>query len=256
VEAGADVNEGNDRGWTPLHAAAYSNQSQVAALLIRSGAALDAEAHGAGGTPLIAALFWGHRETADLIAGHGIAPKNLRAAAGLGHEELMETCFGDERTLLPEAGVARGFYRPHSGFPDWKPSVNRQEILDEALVWASKSNRVAVLDRLLRAGARVDADPYRGTALIWAAFCNRVEAAGWLLDHGADVNQKATFGGLTHGQGITALHLAAQRGHLAMVKFLVQRGADLSLTEDLYNSTPESAAAYFGQTAVREYLRR
>jgi ankyrin repeat protein len=256
VEAGADVNEGNDRGWTPLHAAAYSNQSQVAALLIRSGAALDAEAHGAGGTPLIAALFWGHRETADLIAGHGIAPKNLRAAAGLGHEELMETCFGDERTLLPEAGAARGFYRPHSGFPDWKPSVNRQEILDEALVWASKSNRVAVLDRLLRAGARVDADPYRGTALIWAAFCNRVEAAGWLLDHGADVNQKATFGGLMHGQGITALHLAAQRGHLAMVKFLVQRGADLSLTEDLYNSTPESAAAYFGQTAVREYLCR
>lgn len=93
LEAGADVNEGNDRGWTPLHAAAYSNQSQIAALLIRNGAALNAEAHGAGDTPLIAALFWGHREVADLIAGHGVTPKNLRAAAGLGNVELLETCF-------------------------------------------------------------------------------------------------------------------------------------------------------------------
>ena len=27
LAAGADVNEANDRGWTPLHAAAYSNQA-------------------------------------------------------------------------------------------------------------------------------------------------------------------------------------------------------------------------------------
>ncbi|MGD0359596.1 MAG: ankyrin repeat domain-containing protein [Bryobacteraceae bacterium] len=255
LQADAGVNEANDRGWTPLHAAAYSNQAEVAALLIRHGAALDAEAHGAGGTPLVAALFWGHRAVADLIASHGVSPKNLRAAAGLGNEELVESCFRDARTLLPEAGVARGFYRPHSGFPDWKPSSDPQEVLDEALVWACKSNRVNVLDRLLRAGARVHADPYRGTPLIWAASCNRIEAAEWLLDHGADVNQKATFGGLTHGQGITAVHLAAQNGHLPMVKFLVQRGACLSVKEDLYDSTPESAAAFFGQTAVRDYLR-
>ena len=98
--------------------------------------------------------------------------------------------------MIPEAGAARGFYRPHSGFPDWQPSTDPQEILDEALVWASKSNRVAVLDRLLRAGANIEADPYRGTPLIWAAACNRTEAAAWLLDHGANVNQKATFGGL------------------------------------------------------------
>ena len=52
LAAGSDVNEGNDRGWTPLHAAAYANQAEIAALLIEKGAALDAEAHGAGGTPL------------------------------------------------------------------------------------------------------------------------------------------------------------------------------------------------------------
>ncbi len=64
LAAGSDVNEGNDRGSTPLHQAAYSNNVEIATLLIERGAALDAEAHGAGGTPLIFALFWGHREVA------------------------------------------------------------------------------------------------------------------------------------------------------------------------------------------------
>lgn len=203
LAAGADVNEGNDRGWTPLHQAAYANQLEIAALLIEHGAALDAEAHGAGGTPLIVALFWGHREVADLLGRASVAPGNLRAAAGLGIPELVDACFHPDGTLTAEACAARGFYRPHSGFPDWQPSHDPPEVLDEALVWACKSGRLAVLPRLVKAGARLDADPYRGTPLIWASVCNRPETVAWLLDHGADINQKATFGGLTHGQGIT-----------------------------------------------------
>ncbi len=254
LAAGSDVNEGNDRGWTPLHAAAYANQTEVAAVLIEKGAALDAEAHGAGGTPLIAALFWGHREVADFLGRHSTAPGNLRAAAGLGIPELVEACFNPDCTLTSEACAARGFYRPHSGFPDWQPSTDRQEVLDEALVWACKSNRLAVLERLVRAGARLNADPYRGTPLIWAAVCDRTEAVAWLLDHGANINQKATFGGATHGQGITALHMAAQNGRLPVVKLLVEHGADLAVKDDLYHSTPIGAAEYFGQEAVRDYL--
>ena len=255
LAAGADVNDANDRGWTPLHQAAYANQPEIASLLIEKGATLDTEAHGAGGAPLIAALFWGHREVADLLGRHSLAPWNLRAAAGLGIPKLVEDCFNADGTLTPEACAARGFYRPHSGFPDWQPATDPQEVLDEALVWACKSNRVAVLERLVRGGARVDADPYRGTPLIWAAARNRVEAAAWLLDHGADVNQKGTFGGLTHGQGVTALHMAAQSGHMPMVKFLVERGADRSLKDDLYHGTAEGGADYFGQVEVRDFLR-
>jgi len=254
LAAGADVNDANDRGWTPLHAAAYANQPEIASLLLAKGAALDAEAHGAGGTPLIAALFWGHREVADLLGEHSTAPNNLRAAAGLGIRELVDACFSGGRTLTPEATAARGFYRPHSGFPNWQPSTDPQEVLDEALVWACKSNRVSVLDRLVQAGARLDADPYRGTPLIWAAACNRTEAAAWLLDHGADVNQKATFGGLTHGQGVTALHMAAQSGHMPMTKLLIERGADRSIKDDLYHATAAGGAEYFGQVEVRDYL--
>ena len=255
LAAGADVNDANDRGSTPLHQAAYANQPEIAGLLLAHGAALDLEAHGAGGTPLIFALFWGHREVADLLARHSVAPGNLRAAAGLGNSHLLDSCFTGGRALAPEAAAARGFYRPHSGFPDWQPSNDPQEVLDEALVWACKSDRVNVLDRLVKAGARIDADPYRGTPLIWAAARNRTQAGAWLLDHGAEVNRKATFGGSTHGQGITALHIAAQSGHMAMVKLLIARGADPSVQDDLYHSTPEGGANYFGQLEVRDYLR-
>jgi ankyrin repeat protein len=254
LAAGADVNDANDRGWTPLHAAAYSNNPEIAESLIAEGAALDAEAHGAGGTPLIAALFWGHREVADLLGRYAVSPANLRAAAGLGIPELVEACFSGEGSLTAEACAARGFYRPHSGFPDWQPSTDPQEVLDEALVWACKSDRVAILERLWKAGARVDADPYRGTPLIWAATKNRVEAAAWLLDHGASINLKGTFGGLSHGQGITALHMAAQNGHVPMLRLLIERRADRSIRDDLYSSTAESAARYFGQEEARAYL--
>ncbi len=255
LAAGADVNAANDRGWTPLHQAAYSNQCAIAETLIRSGADLDAEAHGAGGTPLVVALFWGHVEVADLLARHSVAPGNLRTAAGLGNRDLIEKCFNGGETLTPEACAARGFYRPHSGFPDWRPSTDPQEVLDEALVWASKSGRTNVLAQLVSAGARLDADPYRGTPLIWAAVRNHLETAAWLIDHGAPVNQKATFGGASHGQGVTALHLAAQNGNLPMVELLIRRGADPKIQDDLYHSDAGGWANHFGQIAVRDYLR-
>lgn len=255
LAAEPDVNAPNIHGWTPLHQAAYCNLPTIAATLIEKGANVELEARGAGGTPLIVALFWGHRETAELLSRHSLAPGNLRVAAGLGNETLVEKCFRAETTLAPEAFAGRGFYRPHSGFPEWTPVDDTQQVLDEALVWAAKSGRTEVLPRLMRGGAQLSADPYRGTPLIWAAVCNRLDTANWLLDHGAKIDQQATFGGPTHGQGVTALIMAAQSGHLEMVRLLVERGADRKIKDDLYHGDAEGAANYFGKSEVRDYLR-
>ena len=86
---GADPNGANDRGWTALHQAGYANDGALARLLLEAGARTDLSAHGEGGTPLAAALFWGHREAGDLLAERGVAPLNLRIAAGLGRLELI-----------------------------------------------------------------------------------------------------------------------------------------------------------------------
>jgi ankyrin repeat protein len=195
--------------------------------------------HGAGGTPLAVTLFWGHRETADVLAGAAVVPRNLRVAAGLGRLDLVRACFADRR-LTPEACAARGFYRPHSGFPRWQPSEDPQEVLDEALVWAARAGRVEVMPFLVERGARVDVDPYRGVPLLWAAATGRLEAARWLLDHGADVNQRATFRGPTHGEGVTALHLEAQDNRLALAEFLVERGADPTIEDAIESPLPRA----------------
>lgn len=253
---GADPNQPNVRGSSPLHQAAYSNQHTVVQLLLEAGANPGAYALGDGGTPLIMALFWGHREAADILAAHSLAPFNLRAAAGTGSMDLLRSLFKANGCLRPEAGMHREFYRPHSGFPVWQPSTSEQEILDEAFVYAAKSCRMEALEFLLRHGAAINADPYRGTALTWvAAGSGDILTAKWLVEHGAEVNKKGTFGGPSHGEGITALHMAAQTGKLEFVKFLISCGADPAIRDDLYNGDAIGHASHFGHVEAVDYLK-
>jgi ankyrin repeat protein len=245
---GADPNRGNDYGWTRLHQAGQSNQLEIAEMMMSAGARTDLSARGDGGTPLVAALFWGHREVVDLL---GLEPCNLRVAAGLGEPELIRELAGTQ-----QAGAHRGFYRPHGGFPAWQPSGDPQEVLDEALVWAAKADRVEALPLLVELDARVDADPYRGTPLIWAAANGRVGSIRKLVELGADVNQRASFGGPDHGQGVTALHLAAQGGRREAVEPLLELGADPTIHDALHSGTPSGWAAFGGHTELAELLKR
>jgi ankyrin repeat protein len=254
LEGGADVNQGNDRGWTALHQSGYANKPALAKRLLAVGADPAREGHGEGGTPLAAALFWGHREVSGVLAEAAIAPRNLRIAAGLGRGDLIEECFDASGALKPAAFEGRGFYRPHSGFPVWRPSRDPQEVLNEALVWAAKADRVEALGALVERGADLDADPYRGTALLWAAANNRLAAAKWLLDHGAKIG-RATFGGPSHGEGVTPLHLAAQNDLAEMAQLLLDHGADVTIEEDNYHGTAKGWAEHFGSKRVLALLR-
>jgi ankyrin repeat protein len=256
LAAGADPNQANDRGWTPLHQAAYRNDPEMATLLIDSGASVSMVAHGDGGTPLAVALFWGNREAAHVMARSGVVPHNLRIAAGMGREDLVRQCFSPDGTLTVEARNGRSFYRPHSGFPQWRPSDDHQEVLDEALVWAAKSDRTSVMPLLVECGAQPNADPYRGTPLIWAAATGRVNAARWLLDNGAEIDLRATFGGPSHGSGVTALHLAAQANRVAMVELLLACGADPAIEDALYHSTALGWARHGGAKGAEEVLEK
>jgi ankyrin repeat protein len=250
LERGADVGRGNVHGWTALHQAAYSDLPMLATMLLDAGAAVDVPARGAGGTPLVVALFWGNRATAELLAERGVLPRNLRTAAGLGRLEEI-----DEVLLSGSAGAERGFYRPHSGFPPWRPSDDPQEVLDEALSWAARSDRPEAIAALVERGADVAADVYRGTALSWAAACGRVASIERLVALGADPAQRTTFGGPGHGQMTTALHLAAQSGHLDAIRALLGAGADPAAVDDLYQGTPADWAEHGGQRAAAELLR-
>ena len=194
--------------------------------MLAAGARTDLFARGDGGTPLVVALFWGNREVAELTRPR---TANLRVAAGLGELDLIRGLAG-----TPQAGAHRGFYRPHGGFPAWDPTDDPQEVLDEALVWAAKSDRVQAIGLLVELGAQVDADPYRGTPLTWAAMNGHVHSVRTLVELGADPNRRGTFGGPDHGDGVTALHLAAQMGRREVVMALLELGADPHILDNLH----------------------
>jgi ankyrin repeat protein len=250
LERGADVTRANAHGWTPLHQAAYSDLSALARMLLDAGARTDVSARGDGGTPLVVALFWGNTATAELLAEHGIHPRNLRVASGLGRLDLLDELIG-----TPEAGARRGFYRPHSGFPAWQPTDDPDEIRDEALTWAARNGRVEALERLVERGASLEADVYRGTALGWAAACGRVAVIRRIVALGVDPSQRTTFGGPGHGEGVTALHLAAQNGDMDVIRALLDLGADPTLRDGLYDGTPENWAEHGGHDAAAGLLR-
>jgi ankyrin repeat protein len=246
LDRGADPNRGNDYGWTKLHQAAYGNDSELAQRMLAAGALTDLSARGDGGTPLVVALFWGHRKVTGLL---GRQPGNLRVASGLGDLELIRELAG-----TPQAGAHRDFYRPHGGFPAWQPSDDPQEVLDEGLVWAAKSDQAEAIRLLVDLGARVDADPYRGTALAWAAVNGRVASVRTLVQLGADPNQRGTFGGPSHGEGVTAIHLAAQSGRREAVVALLELGADPLLLDDLHGGNARGWAGVGGHPELADIL--
>lgn len=255
LDAGADPARSNAHGWTPLHQATYSNQPRLIEMLLDAGAPVDVSARGDGGTPLIVALFWGHREAAEALAAHSLAPGNLRVAAGLGRLDLLDELVTSKGKLAAEAGAHREFYRPHSGFGSWQPSDDPAEIRNEALSWAARNDRADAIEVLVERGAELDADVYAGTPLIWASAQGNTDAVRKLLELGADVNGRSTFGGPGHGSGVTALHLAAENSRLDVLRILLDAGADTTVRDDLFDSTPEGWAEHFGRKRALKVFR-
>jgi ankyrin repeat protein len=68
-----------------------------------------------------------------------------------------------------------------------------------------------------------------------------------LLDAGADANGRVLG-------GATALHRAAHHGRLDVAELLLERGAAVDAREDVYHATPVSWANEFGQQALRDHL--
>ncbi len=92
----------------------------------------------------------------------------------------------------------------------------------------------------------------RHRALALAAQFGHIEIVRLLVDAGEDPNGYNPVGTHSHS---TPLHQAALAGHLEIVRLLVERNARLDLKDTLFQGTPADWAKYAGKTEIEEYLR-
>ena len=204
--------------------------TELAQVMLDAGGRLDVSARGDGGTPLVAALFWGHREVVALL---GLEPRNLRVAAGLGLPELIRELArdaGSRRTprLLPAARRLPGLAalgRPAGG-AGRGARVGGEE----------RPGRGARAPRRARRARRRRPLPRHGAHLGRRERPGRRRSASSSLSAPTSI-ARGTFGGPDHGEGVTALHLAAQAGAREAVETLLELGADPTIADALHDGT-------------------
>ena len=114
------------------------------------------------------------------------------------------------------------------------------------LVACASAGRGELITKLLQAGASPDLQSASGlTALAAAATNGHLTCVTKLVQGGAALD---TQGGRTE---CTALLLAARNGHRVVCEFLLEQGADVTLT-DVFGDTPEAAAERY-ETECRLY---
>ena len=120
---------------------------------------------------------------------------------------------------------------------------------DRELIEAAAKGNVPAVQRLLQAGASVDAADEKGvTALISAAYGNRLAVARLLIEAGADANRQDQT-------QQSAYLIATSDGHLDLLRLTLAAGADVHRT-DSYNGTGLIRAADRGHVEiVRKLLK-
>lgn len=100
-------------------------------------------------------------------------------------------------------------------------SVARAEDPGEALREAARAGDVTKMEALLKAGAPVDAPArYGQTPLYYAAEKGHLAAVKLLVERGANVNAEDSF------FGFSALEIALQGNHFEVARYLLGKGAD------------------------------
>ncbi|XP_078594969.1 uncharacterized protein LOC144872550 [Branchiostoma floridae x Branchiostoma japonicum] len=237
LKAGVDVNAYRDwRGeyQTSLHVASRYGQTEVAELLIKNGAELEAR-NSDDQTSLHVASEYGQTEVAELLIKNGA---NLEVR-GWRDQTSLHVASQYGQTEVAELLIKNGADLETRG--DWRRQTS--------LHVASVNGQTEVAELLIKNGADLEArDRYQDTPLHEAAAGGHTGTSELLIRSGADVMTK------NKDQG-TPLHKAAAGGHTGTCELLIRSGADVT-TKDKDQSTPLHKAAAGGHDGTCELLIR
>ena len=207
----------------PVAAAARANDLAQTRQLIKSGADVNAPAAD-GSTALLYAAFDSNVDMIKTLLAAGADPN---VANHFGVTPLLQASrYGDEAAL--EALLKGG-----------ADIAKAQREGETPLMAAARAGSVPAVKLLIKHGADPNATEslWDETALMWATAEGHLDVVETLLTAGADPNRKARASELTKRStrtdfpsgGFTAVMWAARNGDEALVRRLVQGGADLKL---------------------------
>jgi ankyrin repeat protein len=241
LDAGANARAALPSGETALMTAARTGSMEVLQLLIARGADVNAKEKSHGQTALMWAAAYDHPDVLKALL-------SADAATNIKSEER-------------ERSINTGFTVSERSFGN----VEKVELGGyTALLFAARNGDVEQGKLLLDRGANVNDTASSGvSALALAAHSGNEPFALFLLEHGADPNAAAG--------GFTALHAAILRSQVALVKALIEKGADVNsklvkgtatryssgdyhLNGTFVGATPYWLAAKYGELEIMRIL--
>ncbi len=122
----------------------------------------------------------------ERLAARRVHRSCLWVAAGSGRLDLVKAYFAPDGTLTPDAGSHRMNMANLGYLPHLPKTDDRQEIVNEALFAACRTDRVDVAEHLVAQGADVNAehDTFGDTPLTWAEHVGAGGVARFLASHG------------------------------------------------------------------------
>jgi quinoprotein dehydrogenase-associated probable ABC transporter substrate-binding protein len=208
VEKGADVNQSDNQGGTPLTNAARQRKNELVELLIKLGADVN-KPNSNGMTALVTAVMRDHVPTVKVLLANGAnaeepGPEGFRPLAIAIAEDKYEVA-----KALMEAGADVNVPAGPDGLTPLMVAVAQNAPAEGAMFLPSSTRPLEIAKGLIERGADVNAKSKSGTtALMVAATHNNPPMIGLLIDAGADPEAK-------NNQGKTATQVAELNKHFA-----------------------------------------
>lgn len=235
---GFSLTETNNNGDTALLLAAYGGHQPLVERLLQLGSSLQ-ERNGCGFTPLLSAANGGQLEMAKWLLSHG---SSLDECDNDGYTSLILAACGGNVDLVKFL-LANG-----SSLED------RNNNGDSALLLAAYCSHKDLVDWLIRNGSSLAEKNKTGMGvLISASNGGNIDVVELLLQRITEAGPDCGDG-LEHTDegGYTPLLLAAQRGHLDVVKLLVSYGANIQARTTRHDNDALALAMDFPE--VQKYL--